>query len=445
MKKKSPTVQDQVARGLAFAIALTMVLLPFHALFTTWLGSVFGSTDAFRLWKEFFIILLVLGVAYLLFVDKKLQKNFSRSFLILLIGLYALYSILRGANAWVAGAVSTEALLFGLVLNLRYLVFFVAVWVVAQKTSWLYIWWLQIILGPAVVVVVFGLLQQFVLEKDVLRHVGYNENTIVPYQAVDNKPEYARLQSSLRGPNPLGAYLTLIATTLAALFIRYKQRALIAAAGAAVLIVLFFSYSRSAWIGLVVSGVVLVCISDVAVYVRRILLGFVLAAVLVLGSLTIVFQDNDYVQNTVFHSDEKSQSATSSNEVRYNSLSDGARDVVRQPLGAGVGTAGPASARNSQPARIAENYYVQIAQEVGLIGILIYATISFMVAKELWWRRKNQLLARVLLASFAGITVINLVSHAWTDDTLALLWWGLAGISIARPAILKPKSYVKKT
>jgi hypothetical protein len=48
------------------------------------------------------------------------------------------------------------------------------------------------------------------------------------------------------------------------------------------------------------------------------------------------------------------------------------------------------------------------------------------------------------LASLIGISVINLVSHAWMDDTLSLLWWGLAGIALA-PAIIKGKHYEKQT
>jgi len=26
-----------------------------------------------------------------------------------------------------------------------------------------------------------------------------------------------------------------------------------------------------------------------------------------------------------------------------------------------------------------------------------------------------------------------MVSHAWADDTLAFLWWGLAGIALGKP------------
>jgi hypothetical protein len=60
-----------------------------------------------------------------------------------------------------------------------------------------------------------------------------------------------------------------------------------------------------------------------------------------------------------------------------------------------------------------------------------------MVAAKLW-RLRSQPLAVALLVSLVGISFINLVQHAWTDDALALLWWGFAGVALAPQ--LKPSS-----
>jgi hypothetical protein len=51
----------------------------------------------------------------------------------------------------------------------------------------------------------------------------------------------------------------------------------------------------------------------------------------------------------------------------------------------------------------------------------------------LYQRIPQSRLALVLFASLIGITVVNLLSHAWTDDTLAYVWWGFAGIALAAP------------
>jgi hypothetical protein len=52
------------------------------------------------------------------------------------------------------------------------------------------------------------------------------------------------------------------------------------------------------------------------------------------------------------------------------------------------------------------------------VGVLLYA-------------RRDDPLALSLLASLIGITLINMFSHAWADDTLSYVWWGLAGVALA--------------
>jgi uncharacterized membrane protein YuzA (DUF378 family) len=44
-------------------------------------------------------------------------------------------------------------------------------------------------------------------------------------------------------------------------------------------------------------------------------------------------------------------------------------------------------------------------------------------------------LAAALLAGLIGLTFVNMLSHAWADDTLSYLFWGLTGIALY-PAIL---------
>jgi O-antigen ligase len=204
------------------------------------------------------------------------------------------------------------------------------------------------------------------------------------------------------------------------------------------ILILFFSFSRSAWMGSFVSLVVLGFLSVNNKRARTTLLYLVTFIMLVFLGLVYIGQNNDFIQNTVFHSDEKSISSKSSNANRQSGIILGLKDVYRHPLGQGAGSAGPASARNTKPAKIAENYYIQIAQEVGIFGLITLLAINIFVAVKLY-KRKNNTLALVLFASFCGITVINMVSHAWMDDTLALLWWGLAGIALSEHMLHKPR------
>ncbi len=190
-------------------------------------------------------------------------------------------------------------------------------------------------------------------------------------------------------------------------------------------VVLFYTRSRSAWIGAAVALVVL-CVLQ---FNKRQLKQATLAAIpLCLVGLAILFglRNTYLVQNTLFHTDENSKSARSSNSEHWLNSANGAKDAVSHPLGQGPGSAGPASFYNTNATKIAENYYLQIAQEVGFIGLALFTAINSLLVTQLLPNRR-QLWPAVLLASFAGICVINLFLHGWADDTIGLIWWGLAG------------------
>ncbi len=425
----------KLAQILAYLIAGILVLLPFHALFTTWLGYNFGHLDLFRIWKELLLLPLGLGALWLLHKDTATQKWLKQAGLWwLIIGYIGLHLVL-GVIALQQHRVSANALIYALLSNLRFVIFFVICLVVARQTEWLEAHWKQMVLIPAGIVIVFGLLQHFVLPIDWLRHFGYGPKTIPAYQAVDQKLAYARVQSTLRGANPLGAYLVLILANLVALvFGDNKRRNWWLGGTALATATLFFTYSRSAWIGaLVVIGIIVWRSLKQATLKRYLLIAA--AAVLVLGAGGIfALRNNDRVQNTLFHTDEHSRSSDSSNFDRASALKNGLTDIVHEPWGRGPGTAGPASVRNNHPARIAENYYLQIGQEVGVIGLLLLISINLLVAVALF--RQSGSLSLALSASLIGLTLVNMLSHAWGDDTLGLLWWGLAGIALA-PSITR--------
>lgn len=437
MKDKKPL--PYLVQGLTYAVAAIFVLLPFHALFTAWLGSNFHHFDLFRIWKELLLTPVALACLWLVYRDKKLRACWNNSPLVALILLYVLLHLLLGAFALQAHKVTSTALIYGLLTNLRFLIFFLVCAVVTAYSDWLLKHWQKLILWPAYAVIIFGLLQLTVLPKDFLTHFGYGPGTIPAIQTVDQKLDYIRVLSTLRGPNPLGAYLVLVMTVLFALWLAGKRRLEYGIWALLSGVTLFFTYSRSAWLGLALSVVVLLWLSVRGVFGRRLILIATASGLIVLAGLIIVLRDNDFIQNTVFHTNEHSVSATSSNEVRSTALETGVKSLWDEPLGRGPGTAGPASFRNNQP-RIAENYFLQIGQEVGVIGLGLFVAINVFVAWSLY-RTRHALLSQVLLASLAGLMLVNMFSHAWADDTLALVWWGLAGIALSTAILDKKRKH----
>jgi O-antigen ligase len=301
----------------------------------------------------------------------------------------------------------------------------------------------KVVIYPAVIVILFGLLQILVLPKDFLAHFGYGPNTIYPFETINHNSHYLRIASTLRGANPLGAYLIVPLTLATVLLMRGKDvwhKAVFIALG---LVVLIFSFSRSAWIGFVVAGFSAVYLSVKSLALKRNLLLVVLGIAIVIAGILISDPNNSKIQNIVFHYQNKSSSQQSSDQAHSSALKNSFKQFIKEPLGKGPGTSGPASVYNTRNSNIPEDYYLQIGLETGYLGLALFLAINILVVMSLWKRRYDPL-SLALLASFIGLIVCNLLLEAWTDDTLAYLWWGLAGVVFAtQPKI--PKVSKRKT
>ena len=297
----------------------------------------------------------------------------------------------------------------------------------------------KLILYPALIVILFGLLEVFILPRGFLSHFGYGPNTIRPYQTINSNLHYVRILSTLRGSDSLGAYLLVPLSLLTVLLVRGKKVWQLALFTVGSLIVLIFSYSRSAWLGLVISVAFAIYFGVKSRILKRNLLYIGLALIILLAGVFVLERNNTHVQNIVFHTQKNSIIKATSDQGHSSSIIKGVKDIAKDPLGKGPGTSGPASVYNKKISRIPENYYIQIGQELGVIGLVVYVAISILVVMSLWARREDTL-ALSLLACFLGLIIVNMLLEAWTDDTLCYLWWGMAGIAIASVPTLKNKN-----
>jgi O-antigen ligase len=445
--RKAPVITFVVA-----GVALILALIPFHALITVWASTLVGHYTLLRLWKE--LLILPLGVAALWLVGSKreLYQHVLRSWLFRCMIAYFVLLILLGLIALGRHTVTKSALYEGLIVDLRLVTIFFIAWVAASYSPWLKDHWRQLLVVPAIIVVVFGLLQTFVLPADVLSHVGYTASTIKPFDTVDQNMQFVRVQSTLRGADPLGAYLVLVlaAITVIVAGLVGKRRALKerqidtllwASFGVASLIVLYFTYSRSAYVGAFLAMALAVWLAVPSVALRRWLLVAVVVVSVVFGGVAFALRHNPTFEDTFFHTSQLSKSPQSSNHNHQTALKSGLHDIIHHPFGLGPGSAGPASEHNRGPARISENYFLQIGQEAGMLGLGLFVAINVLIGKALWDQRAEQdQLALILFVSLIGLTFVNLLLHAWADDTLAYLWWGLAGIATAATITANKKS-----
>ncbi len=435
MRQAKPN--NDLAQKLSWLVAAIMVLVPFHALITVWLASLAGHYTLLRLWKEILLIPILAGSIYILTANSKLRSKLFSLTIVRLIFVYFLLLLFCALIATLRNTVTYKAMLYGLLVDARFLIFFLATLIIAANPNFLNINWQRILLVPAIFVAAIAILQYLVLPYDFLRHFGYSSSTIYPYETINHNLQHLRVMSTLRGANPLGAYLILPLCVLAAAWFKRKdQRLNIALFGGGLVLAMVFSFSRSAWIGALLGVLTVIWLSLKSTKARK-TIGLVALAVLIIGALSaLALRNNLSFENFVFHTDRASTIALSSNEGHSAAFKSASKDIIHHPLGSGVGTAGPQSVYNNH-AKIAENYYLQIGQEAGMLGMILFIAICFSLGTMLYGLRAS-MFALALFATLIGLSFVNLLSHAWSDDTIAYLFWGLAAVACT-PALDRKK------
>ena len=412
-----------------------------HAPLTVWFGTTWPHYAIFiKAWKE-----VLMGLALVLLIVAAVQKRMAATLLRdrlmqLCLAYAALHFIMIAVfhhDLKAAGA--------GLLIDLRYVLYFVLIYGTLRLLPQYRTLFLKVFAGGAVVVIGFALLQIFVLPRDILTHLGYSSATIQPYLTIDKNTAFVRINSTLRGPNPLGAYAVIVLSMLLAIAVRYgrtmqpSRRWLLSIAAAATGLVLGVSYSRSSVIALVVAVIVTLGVTA-APKARRWLVATVLATTLALGAVLAVASSNPTVSNVVLHINPTGGSSVNSNAGHAESLVDGLKRIVREPLGGGVGTTGSASLDTKAPL-IIENQYLFIAHEIGWLGLALYLWLFVEVMRRAWQRRQDTL-ALGVFASGCGLAVIGLMLPVWVDDTVSIVWWGLAAVAVA--GVVKGKNHDKR-
>lgn len=380
-------------------------------------------------WKEILMVALV-PIACLLVTRHKLWAELLHDWVFRLIAAYAALHIVVGALLY-KGLLETMA---GLAIDLRYIVFFGLVYILVRIRPDYRRRMLVVAAIGATVVVGFGVLQLF-LPPDILKYIGYSTKTIVPYLTVDKNHDFIRINSTLRGPNPVGAYVVIVLAALASVLARQTARLRTplrrwAYVGMTItsFVVLWVSYSRSAYIGaLIALGIVLVATVGRRVSARWWVIGCVVVFALVGGLLAA--KGNSFISNTLLHENPQGGSSTTSNEGHAQSLQAGFNDLLHHPFGTGVGSTGSASLYGQAPT-IVENQYLFIGHEIGWLGIVVFLALFIIILTRAWQGRRDWL-ALSVFASGVGLAFIGLLLPVWVDDTVSIIWWGLVAIALA--------------
>jgi O-antigen ligase len=202
---------------------------------------------------------------------------------------------------------------------------------------------------------------------------------------------------------------------------------------------LLLTFSRSAWLaaGVVVGLVVWWQYSSPLVRSLRRwwVLGVALLLLIVVAGFTQ--RNNQFVSSYITHSTPEVVEDLDSNQYHWLFVRQGLDGIAQQPLGHGPGTAGIVSIKNPNGSFLTENYYVQIGYEVGVIGLALFIALLVLVYTRL--RARHDYVGAVLMASFWGYVITNMLLHTWSNEAVAAQWWLLAGLALLLPVKSLPR------
>lgn len=427
------------SRSVLSVLALTVMMTPFWGFISTWGGTVLGPLWLWKALPDIAVAFLAVVVIVWSLIDHKPARQIILN---PAVGLALIYTLVSLIVTFLMFSGQNEQLVAGLAFGLRYVAVFLIAYVayiyypVPMWRSWLMKW----CGGLALLLVMIGIVQVTIMPADFLAQFGYQKDeTIAPVLLIDENPDAKRAYATTRGPNDYAAWLLIpLGLALSGVWknrIRYGVQA-------TALLGIIISGSRSAWLA---AGTMIV----LHIWYRYRLLIWhniryrltaigIMLSIIVIGLATMSVPA---LRLAIFHSSPDDTHLTEgSTEQHWIATSAGIQRVLENPLGCGLGCAGPASTYGLE-ARISENHYVQIAEEVGIFGVVIWCALFAVVMWGLFEIRKSSLAYGLFLAGI-GLALVGLLLHVWADVAVSMTFWLLAGLVLASGSSRKVKNEV---
>lgn len=443
MKNQQNNKKEILFNKFPFWVMLIfLILLPFQAFIVTFLRFKFNlpydQMVFISAWKEYLLAILFILAIFKTFRLKKLPFKVLKvdKIIISFFILAFLYFLFFGGS-------------FGQKISgLRYDLEFFFVYFLARSFSFdkkqIKIF-LMTFLFVSISVVLFGLLQISFLPPSFLQQFGYSPNLgeylktgILPtYESVNpTLPNFYRIQSFFPGALQFSSYLVLLSLIVFSLilFLKNKKQYLIPAGIflVFVLLAIFATYSRSAWLG-ILAGIFTIFLVK-AKRKRNVIIPTIILVFLGIASVFLLFNVQTF-QTIILHGEVRENALFGSTMTHLEAFISSIISILKNPLGMGVGSAGPASSLGKT--LITENWYFQIAIEMGMLGLVIFSAIIvylFKYLKKIFSETKEnfyKFLSLGLLGALAGISVSSFLLHTWADTVTAYTFWFFCGLIIA--------------
>lgn len=244
-----------------------------------------------------------------------------------------------------------------------------------------------------------------------------------------------RVVSTFENPNVLAEYLIMVIPLMVALFIvgngpRMKVAA--AFATAATLGCLVYTWSRGAWLGIIVGMLVFLLM-----YSKNTM------ALFIFGSLGIPFLPfvlPDSITQRFLSIGNLGDSSTS---YRVN-IWHGVIDMIGDHWKSGIGIGNPAFSKvypayalsAIETAPHSHNLYLQIIVELGVVGLVVFLALLFLNAQggfefHMNENRREKLYSSALLCGIFSVLVQGMTDYIWYNYRVFLMFWLMIGLGAA--------------
>jgi len=407
-------------------ISILLIFLPFHAFLVT-LASKYilgGNKDNLPIlsfviasWKEIIIfILFIFGIKniqkiwknYTLVSPTKFQKIFKKLNFWMLI-----FVIIHLVFAGIQILILKHSILqtfWGIRTNLEMIGLF---WIIQlfsfDKKTILY--FLKLILISTLLSLTLGI-AQLSMPCESLEILGYT-----PYKSswvgtkplpcghgVGNNLSHIRMMGTFSGPNQLASFLLIIFGILI-YFWKEKiwNKKYIIGLSVIFLISLFFTYARGAILGGMIAGILLLSQHHKQFFKKNISLVLILS---ILATTGIITAGLTRIDSTKAHLQKPIASI---------------ERIIENPIGVGVGQSGPVSLRfwGEEKAKISENWYLQITEEIGLLGGIVL--IMMLIYLYFFIEYSNSNIKQPLLFIYTALLINNIFLHTFASDSITTI------------------------
>jgi hypothetical protein len=414
-----------------FEIALRalIILLPFTTIISVFSEQRLGIPGV-TYYKE---ILLILWLGYLAWSHLRGKLQITWWWIDLMILIYIIY-----LTTISFGTTGIRGILYGGRYDFEFLIAFWMTYHGASLLSKPLSFYLKLFLYSSGIMLILSWLLKFPFSEELLLHFWYSGspsawqfgNAPPIFHGIDGA-NVRRFQGILDWPNTMGAFLIMFSWWFA-YYIREKKpwyfvNGLILLG---LLIMIIYTYSRSALIGVLVGYMIIIVSGMVYIFrfYRKQFLSILIWGILLVGILSIQYA------GTLGAILGRSGSTKGHLERMVTSF----ERFKAHPFGQGLGSSWPgyrhtqelewltrAEIEEKDRFYIPESWYIQQFVEWGIVGGLVFLILMFIFFIRLY---KKQV---ILGAMFVGIGVMNLFLHTFESSPFVLLFFLLIGLTLA--------------